>query len=201
MTNAAASDLDLAAQIATAYLRRPVQTIAPIIGKGSVNLIFTAHARDAAVVVRMSKPEDAARGLLFYEKEAWCLAQAAAVGIPGPQVLEIGRWERAALYAPDARGGRQRRRQRAGMKRISGACWGAMHGEIHGIALDGFGESLADFHKGNAQAAWRAYVDYNLRSLTPDDALLRLNVYRPEQAEAIRQVFRTPAARRPFASA
>ena len=62
---------------------------------------------------------------------------------------------------------------------------------IHAIAVDGFGESLADFHKGNAQAEWRAYVDYNLRSLTPDDPLLRLNVYRPEQAEAIRQVFQT----------
>ena len=87
MTKSADSDMDLAAQVATAYLRRPVQSLTPIAGKGSVNLIFTAHAGDAAVVVRISKPEDAARGLLFYEKEAWCLAQAAAVGIPGPQVL------------------------------------------------------------------------------------------------------------------
>ena len=71
---------------------------------------------------------------------------------------------------------------------------------IHAIALDGFGESLADFQKGNAQAEWRAYVDYNLRSLTPDDALLRLNVYRPEQVEEIRQVFQT-LREAPFASA
>lgn len=62
---------------------------------------------------------------------------------------------------------------------------------IHAIAVDGFGESLADFHKGNAQAEWRAYVDYNLRSLTADDALLRLNVYRPAQVEEIRHVFHT----------
>ena len=60
MTVSAAFDLELAGQIAAAFLRRPVRAIAPIIGKGSVNFIFTAHARDAAVVVRMSKPEDAA---------------------------------------------------------------------------------------------------------------------------------------------
>ncbi len=190
MTNAADSELEVAAQVASAYLRRPVQSVTPIIGKGSVNLIFTVHAGDAAVVVRMSKPEDAARGLLFYEKEAWCLAQAAALGIPGPQVLQIGRWgERPYMLQTLVTGVNG---EDSGLDEVE--IWhtlGRYARRIHGIALDGFGESLADFHRGNAQAAWRGYVDYNLRSLTPDDALLRLNVYQPEQVDAIRQVFRT----------
>jgi aminoglycoside phosphotransferase (APT) family kinase protein len=190
MTNAAVSDLDLAAQIATAYLRRPLHTVAPIRGKGSVNLIFTAQARNAAVVVRMSKPEDVARGLLFYEKEAWCLAQAAGVGIPGPQVLEIGRREgRPYMLQTLVKGvnGEDSGLPAADIWRVLGQ----YARRIHDIAVDGFGETLADFHQGDAQAAWRAHVDYNLRSLTADDALLRLNVYRPEQAEAIREVFRS----------
>ena len=190
MTNSALSDLDLAAQIATAFLRRPVQTVMPIRGKGSVNLIFTAQAGDAAVVVRMSKPEDAARGLLFYEKEAWCLAQAAAVGIPGPEVLEIGRWEgRPFMLQTLVEGvnGEDSGLPAADIWRVLGQ----YARRIHAIAVGGFGESLADFHRGNAQGAWHAYVDYNLRSLTADDALLRLNVYRPEQVDEIRQVFQT----------
>jgi aminoglycoside phosphotransferase (APT) family kinase protein len=189
MTNAADADMDLAAQVASAYLRRPVQAVAPIVGKGSVNQIFTVHAGDAAVVVRMSKPEDAARGLLFYEKEAWCLAQAAAIGIPGPQVLQIGRrGERPYMIQTLVAGvnGEDSGRDEAEVWRTLGH----YARRIHGITLNGFGESLADFHKGNAQAAWRAYVDYNLRNLAPDDALLRLNVYKPEQVDAIRQVFR-----------
>ncbi len=68
---------------------------------------------------------------------------------------------------------------------------------IHALAVDGFGESLADFHKGNAQAAWRAHVDYNLQSLAHDDALLRLHVYTQTQAAAIREVFQT-LRRTPF---
>jgi aminoglycoside phosphotransferase (APT) family kinase protein len=190
MTNSAAADLDLAAQVATAFLRRPVQSIAPICGKGSVNLIFAVHARKAALVVRMSKPEDAERGLLFYEKEAWCLAQAAAVGIPGPQVLEIGRWGGRPYMLQTLVAGVNGEDSGWEEARI----WhvlGQYARRIHAIALDGFGESLPDFHKGNAQAEWRSYVDYNLRSLASDDELLHLNVYRPEQAEAIRQVFQT----------
>jgi aminoglycoside phosphotransferase (APT) family kinase protein len=190
MANSADSDLDLAALVATTFLHRPVQAIAPICGKGSVNLIFTVQARDVTVVVRMSKPEDAARGLLFYEKEAWCLAQAAAVGIPGPQVLEVGRWGGRPYMLQTLVAGANG--EDSGLDETH--LWrvlGQYARRIHAIALDGFGESLPDFHKGNAQALWRAYVDYNLRCLTHDDALLRLNVYRPEQADAIRQVFQT----------
>lgn len=190
MTNPTASDQDLAAQVATAYLRRPLQAVAPITGKGSVNLIFTAHARDAAVLVRMSKPEDGARALLFYEKEAWCLAQAAAAGIPGPQVLEIGRWDgRPYMLQTLVEGvnGEDSGSDEAHIWHVLGQ----YARRIHTIPIDGFGESLADFHRGNAQAEWHAYVDYNLRSLTPDDALLRLHVYRPEQVEEIRHVFQT----------
>ena len=190
MANGAASDLELAAQVATRFLRRQVHDVAPIRDKGSVNLIFTAQAGDAAVVVRMSKPEDAARGLVFYEKEAWCLAQAAAVGIPGPEVLEMGRWEGRPFMLQTL------------VEGVNGedSGWNEAHiwhvlgqyaRRIHAIVVDGFGESLADFHRGNAQGAWQAYVDYNLRSLAPDDALLRLNVYRPEQVDEIRQVFQT----------
>ncbi|MFN8464546.1 MAG: phosphotransferase [Caldilineaceae bacterium] len=191
MTNVAASDMDLAAQAASAYLRRPVHDVAPVCGKGSVNLIFTVRAVGAAVVVvRMSKPEDAARGLLFYEKEAWCLAQASALGIPGPQVLEIGRWRERPYMIQTLVAGVNG--EESGLEEAE--IWhtlGRYARQIHGIALDGFGESLADFHRGHAQAEWHAYVDYNLRSLTPDDALLRLNVYKLEQVDAIRRVFRT----------
>ncbi len=190
MTNSAAADMELATQVATAFLRRPVHAIAPIRGKGSVNLIFTAQARNAAVVVRMSKPEDAGRGLLFYEKEAWCLAHAAAAGIPGPQVLEIGRWDGRPYMLQTLVAG-VNGEDSGGMKPHIWRVLGRYARKIHAIALDGFGESLADFQKGNAQAEWRAYVDYNLRSLTPDDPLLRLNVYRPDQADAIRHVFQT----------
>jgi aminoglycoside phosphotransferase (APT) family kinase protein len=190
MTRPATSDLELAAQIAAAFLRGPVREVAAICGKGSVNQIFVVRTRAAAVVVRMSKPEDEERGLLFYEKEAWCLGQAAAVGIPGPQALEIGRWGRRPYMLQTLVAGVNG--EDSGLD--EGDIWrvlGRYARRIHTVALDGFGETLADFHKGNAQAEWQAHVDYNLHSLTPEDELLRLNVYRPEQVEDIRQVFQT----------
>lgn len=190
MTPPTTSDMALAAQIAATFLRQTVEEVTPINNKGIVNQIFIVRTRDSAIVVRMSKPEDESRSLPFYEKEAWCLERATALGIPGPQVLEVGQWgTRPYMLQTFVAGvnGEDSELDELGI-------WHAL-GQyaklFHAIPLDGFGETLADFYKGNAQAEWKAFVDYNLNSLTTDDQLLRLDIYDYAQVEDIRQVFQT----------
>lgn len=182
------ADLALATDIAAAFLGQAVYQITPIRDKGLVNQIFTVQTAETAVVVRMSKPEDEDRGLLFYEKEAWCLEQAAALGIPGPKVLAIGRMGTRPYMLQTLVTGVNGEDSPVDAKHI----WymlGQYARLIHTITLDGFGETLADFHAGNAQDHWQTWLDYNLDSLAPTDPLLRLAVYSTDQVAEIRHIF------------
>jgi aminoglycoside phosphotransferase (APT) family kinase protein len=183
-----ASDAEVAAEIAGDFLEQDVQAVTPILGLGSVNQIFVAKTSDSSLVVRLCQPEDSERALAFYEKEAWCLSTAAGLGIPGPAALAVGRWDgRPYMLQPLVPGtnGEERSSSRLAAWRALG-CYAKL---IHSIGLDGFGESLADFRAGHAQAEWEKFVIYNLDSLTGDDELIQLGVYRPDQAGQIRAWF------------
>jgi len=182
------ADQELAEKIASLLLGKPIDEVTPIYGKGIVNQIFTVRVAADTFVVRMSQPADADRALPFYEKEVWCLEQAAALGIPGPKVLQIGRYATRPYMLQTFVAGKNVE-DCAMDQRDIWAVLGRYARQIHGIALDGFGERLTDFHKGEAAKAWRTFIDYNLNSLTPEDELLRLNVYQPDQVHEIRKIF------------
>ena len=182
------NDLELAQRIAAHFFGRTPQTLTPIMGKGSVNHIFLAGLTGTEIVIRLSDIGDKDRALKFYQKEQWCIEQATALGIPGPTVLAV-----------DALDGRPYMLQTrvAGVNGADNAqsdeaiCFtlGQYARRIHSISLNGFGEDLADFHRGDGLARWQRWMDYNLDSLTTHDPLLALGVYERKQAKVIRHRF------------
>lgn len=75
-----------AERIAGDFLLEQVKTSYQIIGKGITNQICVVETESRKVVVRMNEKDT----FPSFIKEKWCIEQAAAVGVPGPEVLSIG---------------------------------------------------------------------------------------------------------------
>ena len=165
--------------IAATFFGQLPESVTLIENRGSVNQVYLAQTRRKRVIVRLPHEEDKERAGAFYAKEAWCLAQAAALGIPGPTVLALGkhdRWPYQLLSYIEGTPGEE-----------SSSLWqtlGEYARRLHGITLDGFGETLPEFVAGEGRARWHRFIDYNAESLMPTDRLCQLGVYtqaeRPE---------------------
>jgi Ser/Thr protein kinase RdoA (MazF antagonist) len=178
-------DRAAAARIARAYFGRDGDSLEWL--PGGVNHVYRVSNGSESIVIRIAMLSDEHRAERFFEMERWCIERASKAGVPGPAVLGVGRsdgrtymLQRFVLGDPGTRS-----------KLHPEAIWrtlGTYARAIHGIALDGFGEHLADFTAG-ARTGWRTFVQYNLDSLTPTDELLALDVYRPCQRAALEKVF------------
>ena len=71
--------------IAAEFFGQAATSVEALLGLGSVNEIFVAQFPNKRVVIRLPKPEDRHRAAAFYEKEAWCLAQATALDPNGSE--------------------------------------------------------------------------------------------------------------------
>jgi aminoglycoside phosphotransferase (APT) family kinase protein len=178
-------EIETAAGIAASFFKEPVVEVSPLVGKGSVNQVFIVTTAHAKIVVRMSARSEA---LTEYEKEAWCIARATRRGVSVPVVLTVGRWaEHAYMIQPYIAGheGRDTTQPRAYLWRELGR-YARL---IHGIEVTGFGLALSDLTHGDARKSWLKYLDYNIKSLTADDELLKLNVLTSAQTKLIRSIF------------
>lgn len=178
-------DIDSASRIASDFLNQLPVKITPLIGKGSVNKVFIAEAGNTKVVVRMSERAEA---LDEYEKEAWCIANAAARGVRVPSVLTIGRYKSNAYLIQSHVAGDEGRVSRVPRQDI----WrelGKYSKKIHSIEVSGFGLKLSDITQGDARTSWLRYLDYNIESLTEDDELIKLNVLTKAQSKIIKTIF------------
>lgn len=186
------TEAELASEIAAHVLQEPVTEAAPRVGKGIVNRIYVVTAGPRCVVVRMNPEEDIGRTLQDYTKEAWCIAQAAQAGIRGPEVLAVGRTEATAYMVQSCIPG-ENGTDSALDPDVLWRTLGEYAKRIHALPVTGFGEILTDAEKGvfggSFTEDWRAFVDYNLSSLTDDDPLLRLGVLTNAQREPVRTVF------------
>lgn len=177
---------ELAARIASEFFGVRRVGLRRIVGKGVVNQIFVAEAGDERIVVRLC---DDIWALKQHEKEAWCIGQAAGLGIPGPEVFAVGTAEGGAAYMIESFVGAA-----AGDELPASAfrIWrklGEYARAIHTVELEGFGIDLPDFTSGDARGGWLRYVDYNIESLNEQDELLRLGVLRPGQSAEVRLIF------------
>lgn len=186
---AAQEALPLVMEIVSEHLKLRPRRVTPLIGMGSVNLVFFAETDQAEIVVRLNKPDDdVAKMYGDYEKERWCIAQASAVGIPGPEVLAVGEHSgRAFMLQRRIPGlnGKHSSMPSAALLRVLGQ----YARRIHTIPPQGFGYSLTEFTNGDARAGWLRFVDYNLGELSMSDPLLALGVYTRDQQTAIREAF------------
>lgn len=186
MFTVSSKEAELAAHVASLILDEPRLSTTPLIGRGSVNRVFIVAGAGSKVVVRMSARAGAADE---YAKEKWCMEQAAARGVLVPDVLAVGRCgEHAYLvqsYVEGAEG-----RDRAAMRLDIWRALGEYARRIHAIAVAGFGLKLSDMTEGDARKSWLRYVDYNIRSLVPEDALIELSVLTESQSKVMRESFR-----------
>jgi len=178
-------DIESASQITSGFLNELLVKVTPLIGRGSVNKVFFAEAGNNKVVIRMSERGEA---LDEYEKEAWCIENAAARGVPVPSVLTVGRYESNAYIIQSHVAGDEGRVSQVPKQDI----WrelGKYSRKIHSIEVAGFGLKLSDIIQGDARKSWLRYLEYNIGSLTEDDQLIKLNVLTKSQSKIIEAVF------------
>jgi aminoglycoside phosphotransferase (APT) family kinase protein len=179
------TDNDLTLRIASGLLGEPTVGVAPLLGRGSVNKVFVVETSTRKVVVRMSD-----RGEAFdeYAKEAWCIEQAAARGVPVPSVLGSGRREGHSyivLSYVDGDDGRESAAPRPCIWRELGR-YARL---IHSVRVHGFGLSLSEMTRGDARESWLRHLEYNIESLNEDDPLIRLGVLTRPQSKLAKGVF------------
>ncbi len=179
----------LATAIVSETLRLEVQSVTPLIGMGSVNLILFVQTTQREIVVRLNKPQDDKdKTRSDYEKERWCIAKAKEVGIPSPEVLAVGEHSGRAFMLQNRIAGVNGKQSAVPATDLLRTL-GRYARTIHSIPIDGFGDSVEGFEGGNAQAGWLRFVDYNLGELTANDPLIALGVYTASQQEKIRAAF------------
>ncbi len=177
----------LAARIASHFWKQPVRDVTPIVGKGTQNHIFvvTNEQEGARVVVRMSDDPGASR---TYEKEQWCLAQAASHGVPGPVALALGRADNYSyllLSFVEGVNGQDMTGDTTPLWRTLG-----QHiRRVHAVPVAGFGDDVDDLARSRPGETWQRFVDYNIESLSDDDPLRRLGVLTAAEAGRVQSLF------------
>lgn len=183
MVTAPARDERLAVAIAAQHGLR-ARTASPIVGAGVVNHVFVVRSGVRSWVVRFAI--DPAR-VDMTGAEAWALRQAAAHGIPSPQVIGSG-WLDGVPYlvqtfvpGVSATEGRQ-----VELWRTLGRY--ARIVQTIPLSPDAPDALFSRFGR-NLPAAWDAHVRYNLGELAPTDPLIDLGVYlRSRQGEIARRI-------------
>ena len=139
------------------------------IGQGSNNTIWRAIGLED-IAIKLSRPHREASALGEYRKEAWCAARAHEVGVRTPQVLDAGTQEGRAFAVLAFVEGAAPPQEPAIWREL-----GNMARCIHGIATKGWGGRM--HAAGCFEESWRAHLDYNIASLTDDDALIAREVF------------------------
>ncbi len=171
-----------------AFGQEPTQTPFPV-GHGVVNHVYGTQVGGRTLVVRFSSDEGAAGE---HQKEAWCIQQATAAGIPGPEVHALGTLSGTSYMIQTYLEGIKGEEAPS----LGPHVWqelGRYARLSHSIPVQGYGGHLADAGRGlfsNAHTAtWAAFIDYNIASLSANDALLELGVYTTRQRGEIASLF------------
>ena len=182
----------LAERIASDFLLEQVKSSYQILGKGITNQVCVVETESRKVVVRMNDKDT----FPSFIKEKWCIEQAAAVGVPGPEVLFMGIVDETAYMIQAFIEGDN------GLDNTvpTSDVWRKL-GEyaklIHSIQVKGYGGNLIDPLQGDFQSPSHAasdgscqgYVQYNINSLTEDDPLIELGVITQMESQKVRKLF------------
>ena len=185
MPGGSGDDISLVAAIAHVFLGGPAEGVTPVTGKGTVNKVFVAESSGRKVVVRMSDRPSAADE---YAKEAWCIERAAALGVPVPAVLGVGRRGANAYIVESFVEGDEGRAGPAGRAAVWRAL-GTYARLVHSIAVPGLGLTMSEILEADARESWARHLEYNIESLNADDPLLELEVISPAESGAARELF------------
>ncbi|MFC5649611.1 phosphotransferase [Paenibacillus solisilvae] len=181
-----------AERIAGGFLAEQVKTSYRIIEKGIDNQVCVVETESRKVAVRMNAKDT----FPSYIKEKWCIEQAAAVGILGPEVLSIGIVDETAYMIQtfiDGDNGLESTIPKSDVWRRLGE-YAKL---IHSIQVKGYGKNLIDPVHGEFQSpshaesdgSWQGYVQYNINSLTEHDRLIQLGIITPKESQRVRKLF------------
>ncbi|PYY30852.1 Neomycin-kanamycin phosphotransferase type V [Paenibacillus illinoisensis] len=181
----------LAERIASHFLQEKVKAAHQIVGKGFVNQVCVVETEEHNVIVRMNDKDQ----YPIFLKERWCLEQAAAVGVPGPETLSVGIMEETAYMIQTVVQGDNGLDATIDTIEI----WrklGEYAKRIHSIPVAGFGERMdpvsSTFYSpphAGSDGSWQGYIQYNINSLTEHDPLIELGVLTQAESKRVRQWF------------
>lgn len=163
-------------------IAEPIQSVNPLEG-GEVNQVFLISTASQKVVARIHDADELPR----FEKEKWCLEQAARVGIKGPKVLGIGSIDNHSYIIISYIEGNRADQQGIDTQKVWFAI-GRYARKIHSIHTVGFGEKLSNITSGNLDS-WKRYLEYNISSLNAADILISKNIISAEQSDKLRTYF------------
>ena len=181
-----------AERIASDFLQEQVKTSHQIIGKGITNQVCVVETKSHKVIVRMNGKDT----FPSFIKEKWCIEQAAAAGVPGPEVLSIGIVDETAYMIQafvEGDNGLDSTVHKSDIWRQLGK-YAKL---IHSIPVQGYGGNLIDPVHGEFQSpshagsdgSWHGYVQYNINSLTESDRLIELGVITQMESQRVSKLF------------
>lgn len=181
------SDVKIASKIASEFLNTNEISIKSV-GEGSNNKNYLAKSKDKEIVIKLSFDHKEYKAFQDYVKEKWCIEKSSEKGVPGPVVLGLGRsQERAYMietFVPGINGKKLKNKLHAYYE------LGRYTKFIHSIKVSGFGENLTNAKRGIFTGSWKKYLDYNIKSLTNNDKLIKLKVLTKEQSEEVKKIFK-----------
>lgn len=161
------------------------QKITPIINRGSVNKVFAVETATGRIVVRLNDEDDVSR----FQKEKWCMEKASEKGVAGPEVISVGEKDGYAYTVMSFIEGTPGDEVGSIETPLVWREIGRYARAIHSISVAGFGLEYADLIEGDSEKHWHDYLDYNIKSLTPDDKLIELGVLDLEKSQSARNCF------------
>lgn len=179
-------DIKIAKDIASHFLKTPIIFCKPI-GNGSNNKNYLVKSNKMEIVVKLSFDHKEYKAYQDYIKEKWCIEKSSKKGVSGPKVLGLGKYKgRAYMIETFVMGvnGKKLKNKLHLYKEL-----GKYTKLIHSIKTFGFGEDLSNPKDGIFKDSWKRYLDYNIKSLTIKDKLLKLKVINIQQSKIIKDIF------------
>lgn len=136
------------------------------INKGAVNNIYVISTPSSKFIVRIDPGESNSNR---FKKEAWCIKQAKAVGVYGPEILKIDVKDRHPYMLSKFIEGFDGEDENTVPKKKIWFTLGQYAKKIYSIKVDGFGESM--LKDGVFCGSWKKYLTTNLESLEAGDEL------------------------------
>jgi len=185
-TSKKSSDTKIASKIASEFLNSNEISIKPV-GEGSNNKNYLAKSKNKEIVIKLSFDHKEYKAFQDYVKEKWCIEKSSEKGVPGPAVLGLGRSQKRAYmletFVPGVNGKKLKNKLHVYHE------LGRYAKLIHSIKVSGFGENLTNAKRGIFTGSWKKYLDYNIKSLTANDKLIKLQVLTREQSGEVKKIF------------
>lgn len=189
MINTKSPDIKIASKIGSKFLQTKNISIKPI-GEGSNNKNFLVKSKEKEVVIKLSLAHKEYQAYPNYKKEKWCIEKSSKIGVPGPSVLAVGKSQgRAYMVETFVQGINGKKLRNKNKLRVYYKL-GQYTKLIHSVKkVSGFGENLINPRQEIFSGSWQKYLNYNIKSLTNKDKLLKLKILTFNQSKKVRLIF------------